>query len=69
MNIQRCPKCGGRYYGSPEYTADYLCTCIVSTKETTLMGWECPRCGKIYSPFVRECNCPPPSTSSTTYKE
>ena len=20
-------------------------------------GWECPRCHKIYSPYVDECNC------------
>lgn len=22
-------------------------------------GWECPKCGKVYAPWVRECNkCP-----------
>ena len=27
--------------------------------ETHLMGWECPRCHKIHSPFVTECSCAP----------
>lgn len=24
-----------------------------------LMGWECPRCHKVNSPFVLGCDCPP----------
>ncbi len=23
------------------------------------MGWECPRCHKIHSPFATHCECPP----------
>jgi hypothetical protein len=31
-----------------------------------LKGWVCPRCGKVHSPFVSECNCPSPTITSTT---
>lgn len=24
-----------------------------------LQGWECPRCGKIHSPYSLMCDCPP----------
>lgn len=27
-----------------------------------MMGWECPRCGRVYSPFTAACAiCPVPS--------
>lgn len=25
-------------------------------------GWECPRCGRINAPWVRQCDCSPSST-------
>ena len=40
--------------------------------QKTNMGWECPKCSRIYSPFVEECkNCIPkkqeyPSSSITS---
>lgn len=24
---------------------------------TSQQGWECPRCGKIWAPWVMQCNC------------
>lgn len=27
-------------------------------------GWECPRCGRINAPWVRQCDCSPSSTIS-----
>lgn len=61
-----CPKTGricevtGCFYGSlcfnpPEKAYTY-----------PLMGWECPRCRTIHAPFVRQCDCPAPSYTSTT---
>ncbi len=33
----------------------------------SLQGWECPKCGQVYGPFVQQCsNCVPRSTPSTT---
>ena len=30
-------------------------------------GWVCPRCQKVYAPWVRECNCNPPYRDTITY--
>ena len=30
----------------------------------TEQGWECPRCGRINAPWVRQCDCSPSSTIS-----
>ena len=27
-------------------------------------GWECPRCGRINAPWVRQCDCSPSPTSN-----
>lgn len=32
---------------------------------THLIGWECPRCQTIHSPFVLACGCPPPTVTTT----
>lgn len=39
--------------------------------QASFMGWECPRCHKVNSPFVLTCDCPPftftfTETGSTT---
>ena len=39
-------------------------------KENQPLGWICPRCGKVNSPFIPECDCPPPikiTTDSGSY--
>lgn len=33
-----------------------------------LVGWECPRCRTIHSPFVKSCGCHPPTKTSTTFE-
>lgn len=30
-----------------------------------LLGWECPRCHKINSPFIFTCNCPIPTIDAS----
>jgi hypothetical protein len=54
---QICPNCQG--YKTMPYTwnstfSPRMCSC---TKEP--IGWECPRCHKINSPFKENCNCLP----------
>jgi len=34
------------------------------TSYTSEKGWECPRCGRINAPWVRQCDCPPSTTST-----
>ena len=31
----------------------------------TTMGWACPRCGKIHSPYSVTCDCPPPTITTS----
>jgi hypothetical protein len=34
------------------------CRTVSSASPPLLTGWRCPVCGRVYSPFVREClNC------------
>lgn len=30
------------------------------------LGWLCPRCGRILSPYVHECFCTPPTVTVTS---
>lgn len=74
MTTIRCSKCGGVISGYYENTADFMgCRCLPEPEPIApLMGWECPRCHKIHSPFVTECSCMPfiiTSISNPTIKE
>ena len=40
---------------------------IEQEEKTKSGGWECPRCHKIHSWLSMECDCPPSTTTSTTY--
>lgn len=32
-----------------------------------MTGWECPKCGQVYGPFVNECaNCRPKAVTSNS---
>ena len=33
-------------------------TYYAHTKPKAEQGWECPRCGRINAPWVRQCDCP-----------
>lgn len=44
------------------YTSDEVKRCRILLarllrQESKGQGWECPRCGKVYSPSVLECSC------------
>jgi len=63
----RCIYCGGELNGTGDdylNSVCYLCAYINKREAESLIhrlqGWECPRCHKIHSPFVRECDCIPP---------
>ena len=59
-----------------DYTQFYECGMLKEgnsdkdKKENQPLGWICPRCGKVNSPFIPECDCPPPikiTTDSGSY--
>lgn len=33
--------------------------------ENTNYGWTCPRCMKVHSPYSTQCDCPPPTFTSS----
>ena len=46
-------------------------TYTINSKPPTEYGWECPRCGRINAPWVRQCDCNGNNwtiTSDWTYK-
>lgn len=67
-----CPKCGKPYIyvGDPiGNIEDYVCTCYIDKKTIyhDTYGWICPRCKKVYAPWVKECDCIEQPQSSCTY--
>jgi len=75
-NKRTCPKCGKPYdvyVGiAPEHSntagEETFCTCAVNKKDfPSYYGWECPVCGRVYAPWVRQCDyCPKTSTGTTS---
>ena len=47
-----CPRCGGltswAYYSGTADVMPYRCNCPP-------IGWQCPACGRVWAPGVREC--------------
>ena len=41
----------------------------MENKPITMYGWTCPRCMKVHSPYSAQCDCPPPTftTSASTF--
>jgi hypothetical protein len=67
MSVGRCTKCGGRLWGDSQHTWDCTCICPPEQPQPNFIGWECPRCRKIHSPFSLECDCTAPSITKTTF--
>lgn len=38
----------------------------VPTPPPSLIGWICPRCQTVHSPFIPQCGCQPPSINKAT---
>ena len=60
--MDKCQRCGGvAYLIVPNTTGDFQCYCPAGPKlpQQHLMGWECPRCHTIHSPYSVTCSCPP----------
>ena len=39
---------------------------IVEWTASSQQGWECPRCGKIWAPWISSCTCKRSTTTTTT---
>ena len=63
-----CDKCGKLISGTPTGTGQQYCDC----KSQTPVGWICPRCHKVHSPYSMTCDCLPQTGthggSTTLYK-
>jgi hypothetical protein len=59
--LERCHKCGKPKHGY--YIGSEQCNC---KDEPLPKGWECPRCGKIHSPYSLSCDCYPKATTKST---
>ena len=69
-NIIYCFKCGGVVEVSPNFNTILIsninwCRCQKEAKSIPI-GWECPRCHQIHSPFSLVCDCPPQVTIKNT---
>jgi len=67
----RCYKCYGEL-GTADF--DGLCAkcryqTTLATTPTTPSGWVCPRCGVVYAPWVRTCECRGPTITITSNGE
>ena len=64
----RCKICGGLIYGISDTTDVRECTCQKQEPINELMiGWQCPVCKQVYSPYVMKCSyCQPRTYSGTT---
>ena len=57
-----CNKCGKLLKDTgDDFIQGICCECKYYFKEKKpmlppLQGWQCPVCGKVYSPFMTECN-------------
>jgi len=63
-----CGKCGGIIYADKDYWTKDLkpCSCFKEPEKLiNLIGWECPRCHTIHSPFIQSCDCSSPYVTST----
>lgn len=63
----RCYVCGLFLNHDPGPTCG-LCTAKREADAALAMpqGWMCGRCGTVHAPFVRQCECSPPSVGGTT---
>lgn len=65
MNAIYCQKCLGLIEPNEGYTGHY-CAC---KKDNKHIGWECPRCHKIHSPYSMTCDCLPIGINQNTIYE
>ena len=64
----KCPRCGKPYYYFGDWFGDSppICDCGIKQwwggrENSSVSGWECPKCKRVYAPHVKEClHCRPP---------
>jgi len=61
----KCWQCG-KELTTGDGVNEALCHECKQKALPSLQGWICPRCGKVNSPFVVECDCGPQVITTTS---
>lgn len=69
MSINTCPLCGTITENNNSADTHYVCfgKCITkdSLSSNAIYGWLCPRCQKVHSPSIANCDCKPQTITSS----
>lgn len=61
QTAEYCDRCGGFVRGLIDMGIPRKCICHIVP-----IGWECPRCHKVHSPYSLVCDCPRMTVVSPT---
>jgi len=66
MFLAQCPYCEMNTVGEHETNCS-MSKVKFAQVEKPLEGWECPRCGQVWAPWVNKCTCIKTCTASSSY--
>ena len=69
-----CTKCGKQLWHDNSTTNAEFCKCPIDIKfdikpiqPIPMLGWMCPRCKTVHSPFRSSCDCSPDTVTVNNY--